>query len=116
MCAWSSNEHAHINKVSYSYFYNYKFLTIAALQLITVPSSQTASPSNELLARLVRRREVKHSWLPWPELGGTEIRCWICCREEGGEEEKEGEGEGEEPDFGHPRVPGAERGRELVAP
>lgn len=58
--------------------------------------------------------EVRHSWLPWPELGGTEIRCCICCREEGGEEEKEGEGE--EPDLGHPSVPGAERGRELVAP
>lgn len=44
-----------------------------------------------------------------------EIRCCICCREEAGEEE-ENEGEGEELDLGHPSVPGAERGRELLVP
>lgn len=45
-----------------------------------------------------------------------EIRCCICCSVEGGEddEEKDGEWEGEEADLGHPSVPGAERGRELV--
>lgn len=45
--------------------------------------------------------------LPW--LGGTEIRCWICC-EDADEEDKEVALE-----RGQPRVPGAERGRELVA-
>lgn len=42
-----------------------------------------------------------------------EIRCCICCSEE---EEKDGDWEGVGPDLGHPSVPGAERGRELVVP
>lgn len=51
--------------------------------------------------------------LPWLEFGGTEIRCCICCKEEGDEEEDEVAFP--EPDLGQPSVPGAERGRELVA-
>lgn len=47
---------------------------------------------------------------PWLELGGTEIRCCICCEEEDDEEEDEAA-----LDRGQPSVPGAERGRELVA-
>lgn len=51
--------------------------------------------------------------LPWPELGGTEIRCCICCEED--DDEEEDEVAFAAPDRGQPSVPGAERGRELVA-
>lgn len=57
--------------------------------------------------------ETQDVGLPWLEFGGTEIRCCICCKEEGDEEEDEVAFP--QPDLGQPSVPGAERGRELVA-
>lgn len=51
--------------------------------------------------------------LPWLEFGGTEIRCCMSCEEEVDEEEDEVAFAAL--DRGQPSVPGAERGRELVA-
>ncbi len=51
--------------------------------------------------------------LPWLEFGGTAIRCCICCEER--DEEEEDEVAFAALDRGQPSVPGAERGRELVA-
>lgn len=53
-------------------------------------------------------------WSPWFEFDGTEIRWCICCKEEVDEEEED-EVEFAALDRGQPSVPGAERGKELVA-
>lgn len=52
---------------------------------------------------------------PLLELGGTEIRCCISCEEDDDDEQEEDDVALARLDRGQPSVPGAERGRELVA-